>query len=782
MSRPMRTWLAFGLAAALAAAAMGWVSLIAVRLDRAEAAARGRAEREENVRLALWRMELALAPLLAREGSRPYFAYSSFYPAERAYTRMFAELRNGEVLMPSPLLAANDPMVLLHFQIDPAGRTSSPEAPSGQARKMAEADGFAEADRLSAAAGRLSELGRFLDRRALFAELPSEVQKPLMLAQKSAGQDPGRSAPQGQPDLSALLAQNRPAANQPAFAPQNQQDKPSQQERQPAPNQQELPNQPREPQSVPGGQGAQASGQQDQSGQLAFNNDSQRTQPNNPPLPDVQQAWNSKQVLEQSENRNKYLNTREGSARYKALQRQKNDDNTTANWGSNLFNNPNSAQTVSPATSSSGSQPAKQTSGAANPALKPPAGQQAGGSRTGKQPANEPVGPPTQEAITQQAKPAANPPAAQPAAGVPDSAAPASVFEVSTGEMRPLWLGDALVLARRVSVDAQPYVQGCWLNWPALKGLLLDDVKDLLPGADLEPVPVGPAGDDQRMLAAIPARLIPGPEPAAAVSFFSPIRLSLLAAWGGMALAAAAVALLLSGAMSLSERRGAFVSAVTHELRSPLTTFRMYAEMLHEGMVPDEGRRRQYLATLRAEADRLGHLVENVLAYARLENSRHRGRAESLTLAALLERSAGRLRERAAQAGMELVVEDGEQLRAAAVRADPAAVEQILFNLVDNACKYAGRGEDRRIRLEAELRDGRACLRVRDGGPGVSPDARRKMFRPFSRSAAEAAGSAPGVGLGLALSRRLARQMGGELCLEDPPRNGACFVLELPLG
>ena len=78
---------------------------------------------------------------------------------------------------------------------------------------------------------------------------------------------------------------------------------------------------------------------------------------------------------------------------------------------------------------------------------------------------------------------------------------------------------------------------------------------------------------------------------------------------------------------SLSERRGAFVSAVTHELRTPLTTLRMYTEMLADGMVPDEPRRRSYLQTLRAEADRLGHLVENVLAYSRLERNRRGLRA-----------------------------------------------------------------------------------------------------------------------------------------------------------
>ena len=83
-----------------------------------------------------------------------------------------------------------------------------------------------------------------------------------------------------------------------------------------------------------------------------------------------------------------------------------------------------------------------------------------------------------------------------------------------------------------------------------------------------------------------------------------------------------AIGLVLGGALSLSERRGTFVSAVTHELRTPLTTFRLYTEMLDEGMVASGESQRNYMKTLRSEADRLGHLVENVLSFARLERGR----------------------------------------------------------------------------------------------------------------------------------------------------------------
>jgi signal transduction histidine kinase len=204
----------------------------------------------------------------------------------------------------------------------------------------------------------------------------------------------------------------------------------------------------------------------------------------------------------------------------------------------------------------------------------------------------------------------------------------------------------------------------------------------------------------------------------------------------------------------------------------------MYTEMLAKGMVPSE-RRVRYLETLRIEADRLAHLVENVLAYARLERGRAVDRLETTTPAIIIERVGSRLADRAEQAGMKLNV-DLSGVGDAMLQADPTAVEQILFNLVDNACKYASVGEDRSIQLRTVASNSTVNFEVSDHGPGVSAEQRTRLFQPFSKSAQQAAHSAPGVGLGLALSRRLARSMGGELRLSQNGEHGATFVLELP--
>ena len=305
----------------------------------------------------------------------------------------------------------------------------------------------------------------------------------------------------------------------------------------------------------------------------------------------------------------------------------------------------------------------------------------------------------------------------------------------------------------------------------------------LLPEADLEPVSADGCMDNNRLLSFLPVKLAPGePAPVEPFEELSSLRLFLIVAWTCGLVAAAAIGVLLIGAFSLSERRRRFVSAVTHELRTPLTTFRMYTEMLNEGMVRGDEKRKEYISKLHVEADRLGHLVENVLAFARLEESAKGKFLDTTPLGEVMERVTGRLSERATQAGMTLDVGTFDALLARDVRADVAAVERILFNLVDNACKYGAPSEPSAavIHIDAESRGDRVCLVVQDHGPGVPADKLRNLFQPFSKGDGETTSESPGVGLGLALSRRLAEDMGGGLELDRTYTDGARFVLTLP--
>jgi len=590
-------------------AAMGWLTWTILRLDRVEEQSRRAAEVEENVRLALWRMDSALVPVLAQENARPYFTYSSYYPAERAYDRMFSELKSGDVLIASPLLRAASAHVLLHFQIDPSGTITSPQVPERKQGKGAVALDTSEFSQ------RLKQLHDSAVRTALPRALPA------------------------QQDFE--VAETLPPEQVRGYEPQ---------------------------------------------GQEVAQQDS-------------------------SSSRNKQRQT-------EAVQQRMN---------ANEFHKRNIAYQTAQ----------QQASSANNPAH-------------------------TREQSLLPAK--------------------GSARNVKEGMFSPLWVNSNLFLLRRIEIDDQQYTQGCWLDWADLEGWLRSQISDLLPGARLEAMPgsTHAPGEAGRVLAALPVRLIPGILLDADGVVMTPLKISVIVVWVCVFVAALAVALLLHGALVLSERRGAFVSAVTHELRTPLTTFRMYTQMLGDGMVNDPLKQAQYLNVLRVEADRLSHLVENVLAYARLEKGSAGGRAQDLSALELLQRVTERPLERATQAGMELCVDSSGDDGRRMIHADPAAVEQIVFNLVDNACKYA-HSEKPLVTITLDFSAPQSVgIRVTDNGPGITESEAHKLFRPFSKSAREAAHSAPGVGLGLALSRRLAREMGGDLAFDTACTSGAQFILTLP--
>jgi len=372
----------------------------------------------------------------------------------------------------------------------------------------------------------------------------------------------------------------------------------------------------------------------------------------------------------------------------------------------------------------------------------------------------------------------------------PPIALPVDALDVRP--MRAVWIGGELFLLRLVTIAVpggvvENRVQGAWLNAAEVKSRLLAEVADLLPMATLVPETgnghlTGLAAQAPLALVAFPLRLQTNEQPELVVAGVAPIQAPLMVGWVAVVFALAASALLVRGVMRLSERRASFVSSVTHELRTPLTTFRLYSDLLAEGMVREEQKRGEYLRTMRSEADRLHHLVENVLAYSRIERGSARTRREQVALGALLDRMRDRLVERVRQAGMEFVLKCGGDCREAPLETDVTAVEQIIFNLVDNACKY-GRGVDGgTIRVTGSANGRRAAVAVRDDGPGVAAEEGKRLFRPFHKSATEAAHTQPGVGLGLALSRRLAKALGGRLELANPGESGAEFRLELPLG
>ena len=366
--------------------------------------------------------------------------------------------------------------------------------------------------------------------------------------------------------------------------------------------------------------------------------------------------------------------------------------------------------------------------------------------------------------------------------------------------LQPVWVNGELVFARQVPVADQPgkaVVEICWLNWKEWEGLLAEQLDGMNVGVEMRPyTPKPETAVSQRTAVAMPLSLNPSSadaQPHVWQMVSLPIRLvpksqqvptavprPLLAVWILLIAVAAAFAWLLHQTLNLSERRAAFVSAVTHELRTPLTTFRLYTEMLSDGIATDPQQQQTYFQTLNREANRLTHLVENVLAYARLEHGRSTARNETLTVGDLITRCQSRLEQRVAESPLSLSVHVTPDAQAARLTTNAMAVEQILFNVIDNACKYARESTDPRLRCEVWMANNKAHIQISDFGPGLSTAARRTLFQPFQKSSSQAAESAPGIGLGLALSHRLARELQGSLVAKPNTPSGLCMELQLP--
>jgi len=334
------------------------------------------------------------------------------------------------------------------------------------------------------------------------------------------------------------------------------------------------------------------------------------------------------------------------------------------------------------------------------------------------------------------------------------------------GQFVPLWLGEEheeqLVLARSIQIGDKHVSQVTLIDVPQLCEALAGQVRDLFPAAKV--VPVKPGGEDahsERMMFTAPFALDPGEGPKSAdVSSslgWTPLRIGLALGWAAALIALLAVGLGGWSLLNLSERRVAFVSAVTHELRTPLTTLRLYLDMLTNGMVRDEERRAEYLRTLNAESERLNRLVANVLDFSRLENQKPVLEKSAVGVPEFLEQVCAAWQAQCSNMGKQLELDNqlGAEARATL---DAKLVQQILGNLIDNACKYSQGASDPRITLRAGRGGaGRIVFEVEDRGPGVPLSERHVIFKPFRRGRNAAAKASGGVGLGLALAQRWAR-------------------------
>jgi two-component system phosphate regulon sensor histidine kinase PhoR len=234
----------------------------------------------------------------------------------------------------------------------------------------------------------------------------------------------------------------------------------------------------------------------------------------------------------------------------------------------------------------------------------------------------------------------------------------------------------------------------------------------------------------------------------------------------------------LSDVRRLENLRRELVANVSHELKTPLTVIKGYAETLRLGAVNDPEHNVQFIRRIEEQADRLHELIQDLLQIARLEAGSETFDLGPVPLDELISECAGQFADVAAGKGIKLTTES--LLADARAWADEEGVRTILNNLVDNALKFTPAGGSVTIRTRADAAT--VTLEVRDTGIGIALEDRARIFERFYRVDKARSRELGGTGLGLSIVKHLAQAFGGNVRVESRPGDGSAFFVELPLA
>jgi two-component system, OmpR family, sensor histidine kinase SenX3 len=221
----------------------------------------------------------------------------------------------------------------------------------------------------------------------------------------------------------------------------------------------------------------------------------------------------------------------------------------------------------------------------------------------------------------------------------------------------------------------------------------------------------------------------------------------------------------------------AFINAVTHELKTPVASIRLYLETLLTRSVDDQ-KRKEFYQIMLADSDRLNSTIEQVLRTGRVGHVNRTLNRAALDLGQVVENCLERVRK-THDIGVEAI--EFKPGPPATVMGDPDEVTAAVSNLIDNAVKYSG--PEVKVRVETENLEGKfACVRVTDSGAGIPKAELKQIFKRFYRVPGPLATRVKGTGLGLYIVRSVAKRHGGRAWAEsEGPGHGSTFVLQLPL-
>lgn len=237
------------------------------------------------------------------------------------------------------------------------------------------------------------------------------------------------------------------------------------------------------------------------------------------------------------------------------------------------------------------------------------------------------------------------------------------------------------------------------------------------------------------------------------------------------------IARIMARELELARLKSDFVSTVSHEFRSPLTSIRQLSEMLHSGRVSSEERRNHYYGVILEQTERLTLMVSNILDLARIDERSFRLNCEYIRVEELLESIIARTGQIAGDEKLpvRLYVKDPLPV----IHIDPEAITHVMNNLIDNALKYSGKSPEITVKVFHD--ENNLFISVKDNGIGISEDETDRIFERFYRSGDELTRKIKGSGLGLSLVKELVEAHGGNISVMSEVDRGSMFTVRLPL-
>jgi signal transduction histidine kinase len=229
--------------------------------------------------------------------------------------------------------------------------------------------------------------------------------------------------------------------------------------------------------------------------------------------------------------------------------------------------------------------------------------------------------------------------------------------------------------------------------------------------------------------------------------------------------------------LELSKMKSDFVSTISHEFKSPLSSIRQLSEMLQSGRVPSEDYRQKYYDVLVEQSERLSLLIDNILDFAKLEEGRKNFDFQMMDIGPRLQEIVSIIQDQVRHNDFVIKVEIEKPLPA--IKADRESITQAITNLIDNAIKYSG--EARNLIVRAFVENKYLNITVKDFGIGIKKEEIDKIFERFYRGGDELTRTVKGSGLGLTLVKQIVEAHHGKVLVESEPGHGSTFSIRLPL-